>query len=182
MQRKKKWNGYIFLVAGWRQKERQRGNKTASPTADSGQRNKIIYWCCRCIKRQEKHTKYQNSAMLVIIEGTRLHILQVYHTLQPRPKQSPRWGDMQCPIPGTHNSHGHPGATRLCSPPALLGMKVSPASSSHSHFLPYNNWRLHLSTSAQLPDCHLEQAMSSGISHHCLPMLLITSFPNLGSD
>lgn len=81
---------------------------------------------------------------------------------------------------GHRNSHGHPGATRLCSAPALLGTKVSPTSSC-SHFLPYGIWRLHLSTSAQLPGCHLEQAISPGISHHCLPMFLITSFPNLGS-
>lgn len=53
------------------------------------------------------------------------------------PKQS-QLGQYAESIPGTQSSHGHPGATRFCSAD-LLGMKVSPTSSSCSHFLPYSN-------------------------------------------
>lgn len=171
MQRKKKWNGYRFLVAGWWQKERQRGNKTASPTADSGQRNKIIYWCCRGNRRQEKYTKYQNSAKLVIMEGTRLHVLQGYYTLQPRSKQSPRWGDMQCPIPGTHNSNRHPGTTRLCSAhlPLSLGWR--------SHQLPPHTLFFFLTVTEGFTSPLLLSSQIAIWSRQCLLASLITVFP-----
>lgn len=61
--------------------------------------------------------------------------------------------------------------------PGELGRKLSPTASSLSHFLLASTWRLHLCTCAQLPVCHLEQAISSGPSHHCPPILPVTSCP-----
>lgn len=74
-------------------------------------------------------------------------------------------GQYAGPIPGTQSSHGHPGATRLCSA-HLLGMKVSPTSSSCFHFLPYSNWRLHLSIllSSQVPIWNRQFLLASVIT------------------
>lgn len=95
-------------------------------------------------------------------------------------------GGMTCnasswhPFPG-HSNWLHTGTQeQLTTTSTLPGRRLSLTSSSPSGYLLYSNQRLDLHTSAQLPHCLLERAISAGMRHHYLPILLITSLSNLG--
>lgn len=173
--------GYTFLVAGWWQKERQRGNKTACHTQLTVVRETKLYIDVAGVIHPKAGKIHQISKLCKASDDGRDKTACPPGTwyITTQALTSSRWGNMQGPSWDTEQPRApRSNQALLCSSPALLGMKVPPTSSSCSHFLPCTEgFTSPLLLSSQVAIWSRQFLLPSVIT--VFPCL-ITSFPNLG--